>query len=133
LRGTSPAHRRGPRAARDPLRRRVERREVAGEVVRVDQVVGVLEEPPVALLALAQRPFRTLALGDVPEDALHDRPSAELRDRGADLDRHELAVRTTEMQVAVGRMPGADLLLEDASIRVLLALGVELGLVRAED
>src|SRR5438067_753978 len=127
------AGRLGRRVAGDPLGRPVDRREVARQVVRVDQVVGVLEEPAIALLALAQRPVGARALGDVPEDALHDGPSAELRDRGADLDRHELPVRAAEMQVAVGRMAGADLLREEAPVRVLLALRVELRLARAED
>ena len=127
------AGRLGRRVAGDPLGRPVDRREVARQVVRVDQVVGVFEEPAIALLALAQRPVGARAVGDVAEDALHDGPSAELRDRGADLDRHELPVRAAEMQVAVGRMAGADLLREEAPVRVLLALGVEIGLARAED
>ena len=53
------------RVSQDALHGRVDRGEAPFEVERGDDVVGVVDEGAIALLALGQRPLRGFALGDV--------------------------------------------------------------------
>src|SRR4029079_18503881 len=73
-------------------------REVALDVGREDDIRRVLDEEPVALLALAQLPLEALPLGDVAGGALDPGEHAVAPDAyRADLERADAAVALLEV------------------------------------
>src|SRR5262249_16714406 len=71
----------------DPLASLIERSQITREVQRVHNVVGILEQIPVALLAFVQRRFRFPATGNVPDDTLNtNRPPISEYQVRVDLD-----------------------------------------------